>query len=167
METLAETPDWIRDAIARHEGPLLRYAARIVRDPEQARDVVQDTFVRLFQADEAVVGARLPEWLFTVCRNRALDVVRKETRHHRLNAAAPPRPAGLTPAEHAEHRELLRRTLEAVDRLPEKQGRVLRLKLEEGLSYDAIAARTGLTRSYVGYLLHHAIKAVRLEVNDA
>ena len=162
---LAESPGWIQDAIARYERPLVRYATRLLGDPDRARDVVQDTFARLFEADPSAVGHRVPEWLYTVCRNRALDVVRTEGRRERLRGLAPARSPEPTPADHAEHRQLLARTLDAVDRLPPKQAEVLRLKLQHGLSYAEIAERTGLTSSYVGYLLHHAIKAVRAEVD--
>lgn len=154
---------WIEDAVARYERPLVRYAARIVGS-ERARDVVQDTFARLFEADDETLSERVPEWLYRVCRNRALDLVRKEARRERLCAMIPRPAETATPAERAEHRQTLRRALAAVDRLPPKEKRVLRLKLKEGLSYAEIAARTGLTSSYVGYLLHHALANVRAEL---
>lgn len=154
---------WIQDAITRYEGPLVRYAARIV-GADRARDVVQDTFERLFEADRASVDGRVPEWLYTVCRNRALDVVRKESRRAKLSVLAPPVEPAASPHETAERRELLRRALDAVERLPAKQAEVLRLKLRDGLSYAQIAERTGLKTGYVGYLLHHGLKAVRAEL---
>ncbi len=154
---------WIEDAIARYERPLVRYAARIVGS-DRARDVVQDTFARLFEADDESLSERVPEWLYRVCRNRALDLVRKDARRERLRVMIPARADVANPAEEAEHRQTLRRALAAVDRLPPKQAQVLRLKLREGLSYQEIAARTGLTSSYVGYLLHHALEDVREEL---
>ena len=71
---------WIRDAIRRFEVPLLRYAQGITRDAEIARDVVQDTFLKLCRSQQADLGERLAPWLYTVCRNRAIDVCRKEGR---------------------------------------------------------------------------------------
>ena len=65
---------WVQDALRRFAGPLTRYAARITGDAERARDVVQDTFVRLWAADTARLNGKLAEWLFTVCRRRALDI---------------------------------------------------------------------------------------------
>ena len=65
-----------------------------------------------------------------------------------------------------ERQELLARARDAVDRLPEKQALVLRLKLGGAQSYAEIAETTGLTTSYVGYLLHHALRAVRDELAD-
>jgi len=70
----------VRSALDRFEGQLVRYALRITGNVESARDVVQDVFLRLLQADVGGLNGRLAPWLFSVCRNRALDVCRKEQR---------------------------------------------------------------------------------------
>ncbi|MHC4697788.1 MAG: RNA polymerase sigma factor, partial [Planctomycetota bacterium] len=56
--------EWIRSTLERYEGPLTRYAARITGDTESARDVVQETFLRLCAQNRASVDGRLAEWLF-------------------------------------------------------------------------------------------------------
>ena len=68
--TNLETEAWVRDAVARFEGPLLLYARRLLSDPEAARDVVQDVFLRLCTQSHDAIDGHLAEWLFTVCRNR-------------------------------------------------------------------------------------------------
>lgn len=70
---------WLQATLNQYEGRLLRYLKRMV--PEQfARDVVQDAFVKLWQEDpERLKGHEAP-WLFRVCRNRALDILKKEGR---------------------------------------------------------------------------------------
>src|SRR5947208_14473128 len=111
---------WLRGAVAQFEGPLTLYAARLLGDAEAARDVVQETFLRLCVQDRAAIEPRLAEWLFTVCRNRALDVLRKESRmtqlsdeqvHHCLS----PDPS---PADLAAHRESAARVLDLLEGLP-------------------------------------------------
>src|SRR2546425_13261338 len=72
--------EWVKAAVDRYAGPLTRYAVLITGDLEQAREVVQDTFVRLCAEKPSRVNSHLAQWLFTVCRNRALDVQRKENR---------------------------------------------------------------------------------------
>ena len=62
---------------AQHQPALVRYATRLLGDSERARDVVQDTFVRLMAQPPAAVDGHVVEWLFTVCRRRTLDVLRK------------------------------------------------------------------------------------------
>ena len=84
-QVMGEQQSWVRDAVARFEGPLLLYAVRLLRDAETARDVVQDTFLKLCASEFASIDGHLAEWLFTVCRNRALDVLRKENRMTQLH----------------------------------------------------------------------------------
>src|SRR6476660_3873780 len=65
--------------LRRFEKPLLQFATRITGDRERARDVVQETFVQ-FQNNGAKEQPEPATWLFTVCRNGALNVCRKERR---------------------------------------------------------------------------------------
>lgn len=166
--TLSENPgrpagQWIDAVLDEHEGPLLRYAARLTGDLERARDIVQDTFLKLLEADRAAIEGHLAEWLFTVCRNRALDVNRKEQRmgattNGQLEDHAPPQAARPGVTEHVEHHSAV---LAAVADLPERQQELLRLKFQNGLSYEQISRITSLTASNVGFILHTALKSLR------
>ena len=70
----------LEEILRRFEIPLLQYAQRITGDREKARDVVQETFIK-FQRNGALHRDDQPAtWLFTVCRNRALNVCRKDRR---------------------------------------------------------------------------------------
>src|SRR5436305_13683645 len=128
---------WVRGAVAQFEGPLTLYAVRLLRDAEAARDVVQETFLRLCVQERAVVESRLAEWLFTVCRNRALDVLRKESRMTQLSdeqvhRCPSPDPS---PPDVAEHRESAARALDLLEGLPASQREAIRLKFQTGLYY--------------------------------
>ncbi|MFO0749633.1 MAG: sigma-70 family RNA polymerase sigma factor [Myxococcota bacterium] len=154
---------WIQAALAQHERALTVYATRLLGELERARDVVQETFLRLWEADRQEVGDHVAAWLFTVCRHRALDVLKKE---RRMLPVPNPRPAhppdsGQTPFDAVLQEERQGLALKALERLPERQRELVRLKFQAGLSYDEIARVTGLTTSNVGYLLHTALKAVR------
>ena len=70
----AGSADWVRGILHQYEGGLTRYARRIVGDDERARDVVQETFLKLCHEDRHALDGYLVEWLYTVCRNKALDV---------------------------------------------------------------------------------------------
>ena len=154
---------WIQCAIAEHEGSLLRYAYHFVHDLETARDVVQDTFLQLCRQTDETIKSRLAQWLFTVCRNRAIDVCRKEGRMKMApedllvqqtdNVDAPS-----APLEKAEDAAGL---MSQIKKLPNNQQEVLRLKFHGGLSYQEIAEVTGLSKTNVGFLLHTAIKKLR------
>jgi RNA polymerase sigma-70 factor (ECF subfamily) len=188
----ADVPGRWRAALGRLERPLTLYAMRIVGDADRARDVVQETFARLLAAErdpfsrhptddpndppthDPSGAGRLTRWLYTVCRNRALDVRRKERRMTRLTdlptstttAAEPsdadgfPGPAP-DPAMNAERHDAASHVLLLLDRLPANQQEVIRLKFQQGLSYRDIAAVTQLTESNVGFLLHTGLKTLR------
>ena len=66
--------------LQRFEMPLLQYATRILGDSDRARDVVQETFVKLQNENRSELDHAPAKWLFTVCRNGALNICRKEKR---------------------------------------------------------------------------------------
>jgi RNA polymerase sigma-70 factor (ECF subfamily) len=155
--------DWVRAALRQHEGPLTRYATGITGDPDRARDVVQDTFVRLCAEEPGRLRDHLAQWLFTVCRNRAFDLQRKERRMApltdvKLETYESGEPS---PAAAAERKENALEAGRLLDQLPPQQREVVRLKFQNGLSYREISQVTGLTVSNVGFLIHTAIKSMR------
>lgn len=160
--------DWIKAALREHEGPLMRYATQITGDVDRARDVVQDTFLRLCAEDPAQLDGHLAQWLFTVCRNRALDIQRKEKRMKPLDdlelAAQPSRET--SPAAQAEHNENTGRAQRFMKHLPPNQQEVVRLKFQNGLSYKEIAGVTKLSVTNVGFLIHTALKTLRQQMME-
>ena len=158
---------WLQSILDQFEGPLVRYAARIVENLERARDVVQETFLRLCREPAVATSDGLPQWLFTVCRRLAIDVRRKETRMRTQleNAAMRDVPARTASAS-MEQSEDLDQLLRLLGGLPANQQEVVRLKFQEGMSYKQIAAITGLSVSNIGYLLHTALKALREEMKE-
>lgn len=158
-----ENGPWVRTAVDRFQGPLTLYAARLLGDADAARDVVQETFLRLCSQDRAAIDGRLAEWLFTVCRNRALDVLRKESRMTRLSEEQVQRCLSPAPGppDVAERRELASRVLALIDDLPTSQREVIRLKFQNGFSYQEISRISGHSVSNVGYLIHSGMKTLR------
>ncbi len=61
----------------------------------------------------------------------------------------------------ARHAEQLAEVQGCLSRLPERQQELLRLRLQDGLSYKQIAEVTGLSQTNVGYLLHQAVSSLR------
>ena len=159
-ETSAEL---VERAISEYESPLIGYAQTIVHDLDRARDIVQDTFIRLYQQDVSKVRDGLKSWLFTVCRNRALDVLRKEKR------LVPVEDEALTiedskvssPQEIAADSERVKLVKGYIARLPENQATAILLKFEKGYSYKEISDETGLTTGNVGFLIHTGMKRLR------
>ncbi len=163
-EKMAESREqFVEQALDQYEGPLIGYALGIVHDLERARDVVQDTFIRLYQQDREKVQRGLKTWLFTVCRNRALDILRKERRMVELEdeKAARIEDRTVAPDRAADWDERVAQVMNALDHLTDNQQEVIRLKFQQGLSYREISEATGLTSGNVGFLLHTGLKRLR------
>ena len=151
--------------LSEFEGPLLRYTVSITHDLENARDVVQDAFIRYFQtAGKEEIECPGP-WLYRVCHNRALDLLRKQKRLLPLGDEADKTEAPTPDPSQAAAEEADRvSVLEILGRLPSRQQQVVPLRFQGGLSYKDISAATQLSVSNVGYILHEAIRRIRCEV---
>jgi RNA polymerase sigma-70 factor (ECF subfamily) len=159
---------WIVAALERFEQPLLRYTHRLVRDPDQAREIVQDAFLKLCRSDRQSVEGHVREWLYAVCRNSAIDWLRRvrpsvpledgvqESSLVRLYAGTPE-----SPSKVVERRIQTSRILALIADLTEDQQEVIRLKFQEGLSYAEISRITGHSVSNVGVLIHSGLKKAK------
>jgi len=154
----------VEAAQSEFEGPLTGYAAGLLGgDWDRARDVVQDTFIKLYRQDPELIRGKLKSWLYTVCRNRSIDVLRKENpmltsageAFENLDDSAP------DPSSAAEDKERHEEVLRFLTRLPDNQREVIRLKFQGDLSYKEISEVTGLSVSNVGFLIHTGIKRMR------
>ncbi len=161
-----ENTGFLERTFAEQQAPLARYAARLLGDPDRARDVVQDAFVKLMDQPREDVEGHVVEWLFTVCRNGALDVLRKENRMRRFEDGELERApaAGERPGRTLEAAETHASVLRLIDRLPPNQQEVVRLKFQNGFSYKEIAGITALSVTNVGFLIHTAVTRLRREM---
>ena len=149
---------WIVDALNQFEDALIRYAAWLLRDSEAAREVVQETFLRLCREQPDKVGGYLAQWLFTVCRNLAFDIRKREVR------MTPLEDAEIGVDSDADRREAAVEILRLVDNLPKNQREVVYLKFQCDLSYKEISEITKLSVGNVGFLLHTALREIRKQV---
>lgn len=159
--------EWMRGILLRFEGDLIRYAQRIVGDEGRARDVVQETFLKLWRVDRTDLDGHLVEWLYTACRNQAVDVWRKEQRMQTLAEETVAVRASKLPSPElvVERRDAAAQVLGLVDRLPANQQEAIRLKFQSGLSYREISRVMGLTVTHVGVLIHTGLKSIRMKLN--
>lgn len=155
--------EYIEQAVEDFESPLIAYASTILNDIDLARDVVQETFIRLCQQDLSKVDKCLKSWLFTVCRNRSFDILRKSKRSQawdELQWKNLPG-AGLQPDEEADQQELFSQVQVFLRRLHPNQRDVILLKFQQGLSYREIQEITGLPSGTIGFLIHSGLKRLR------
>ena len=160
---------WIVRALGEHESSLVRYAMMFVGDVDRARDIVQDTFLKLCrhakEQGQELEETNLKGWLYRVCRNRAIDICRKENRMkvvepNELDVAEDAN----QPSQRLQQHESAEQLDKQISELPKQQQEALRLKYQGGLSYREIAEVMGTTTNNVGVLLHTAIGKLRLQL---
>ncbi len=160
---MADTHDLFLETLQRYERPLIRYAHSVTGDLEEARDVVQDVFVKLHRCLDTLDSQRMAAWLFTVCRNRALDHQRKQHRFvvmenesFDLEMSAEP-----SPIEVIDQHETASTLRQLIETLPARQREAVRLKFIAGLDYNEISAAMKTSIGNVGYLIHHGVSALK------
>lgn len=159
----------IEELFAALESPLLSYALRLAGERGLAEDIVQEAFMRLHANFDEVREPR--RWLYRTAHNLALNQRRAADKivpldcgqeHGTAQAeASDPQPLPDEQIARWEGIGQVRLSLEALD---ERSRELIRLKFNENLSYKEISARSGLTVGHVGYLLHHALKAIANEL---
>jgi RNA polymerase sigma-70 factor (ECF subfamily) len=154
--------EWILAVLDEYERPLLRFAWRMLGNEDFARDVVQQVFLRLCGQSHEVIGNRTAAWLFAVCRNLSVDMLRKrgtvaEESEFELIDCPGKEP---DPADSAEKADLHRHLNRMVDELPLPQRESLAL-WAEGFSYREIAEVTKTTEGNIRVIVHRALKRLR------
>ncbi len=168
----APAPQWetTEQVFAALESPLLGYARRLLGDFAQAEDIVQEAFMKLHAQFQKVLAPQ--PWLYRTVHNLAVDHQRRANKIVSLDAQE--RDDGSAPNDQADSQPLpdeqiarwegiglVRLVLETLDA---RSREIIRLRFNEDLSYKEISGRTGLTVGHVGYLLHHALKAMAVEL---
>jgi RNA polymerase sigma-70 factor (ECF subfamily) len=147
-----------------HQRRLVRFAARMLDDdPEQAEDVVQEAFVRLWRARERYQATEnLLPLLLRIVRNVCLDHLRRTHPCEPLErAAAIPTRSEAAPEQQTEARALAKAVREAVRALPEPQRAAFVLSHYEKLSYAEIAQILGCPVGTVASRKHLALETLR------
>src|SRR3954470_11597934 len=162
-------PEETQELLRRFQGPLLQFAARITGDPERARDVVQETFIKFQNNGAPSQHTEASTWLFAVCRNAALNVCRKERRMLFLDDETwDSQPSEqLLPGQELEHKEAAGFLIRILSTLPPRQQEVIQLKFQNDLSYQQIAEITKTNANNVGVLIHTGLKTLRKRYAEA
>ncbi len=145
-------PDDLAEVYRSTYRALVRFLYRKVWDAERAEDLAQEAFARaLVHRPENARG-----WLFVVAANMARDEARRAARERHHLTLLRSEPTSAPPSDEAVHAEGERsRVRVALERLSPRDREAL-LLWDSGLSYDEIAAQTGLARGAVGTTLARA-----------
>src|SRR6266704_647933 len=164
----------------RYRTPLVNFLYRMVRSREQAEDLAQEVFIRVYRARaDYVPSAKFTTWLFRIATNLALNSVR-DTRHQRMEISldAP----AMVEAEDGEektldvpekHPNIEQHVIEetrkkmirhAIDKLPEKQRAAVLLHKYQELDYGEISKILQCSESALKSLLFRAYETLRVEL---
>jgi RNA polymerase sigma-70 factor (ECF subfamily) len=159
------------DLVRRYRQTLLRVALRISKDHEDAEEIIQDTFLRVFQRIESFRGESLfRTWLTRIAINEALMKIRKPQREHvsidecwedGARTTRELKAAGYTPEESCSVRELESMGLGLLPTISLASQPVLKLCGQMGLSLAEAAKRLGLKPSTVKSRLSRGRKELR------
>jgi RNA polymerase sigma-70 factor (ECF subfamily) len=156
-----------RELIERYQRQVYSLALRMVRQAQDAEDLTQETFIRMFRALHRYDPARPFEaWLFTIASRLCIDHLRRHRikpislvqrepgsdEERVIEVAA----GGLGPDETASYAEEERRTQELIDGLPPHYRVVVMLRHQQDLSYEEIAEALRLPLGTVKARIHRA-----------
>ena len=160
----------------RYRPAIARYAGRLLGDDARAEDVVQEVFLSALRGIDGLDRpAGFKPWLYRIAHNACVDHMRRNRRAEEVSIDA----AMLAPAEefrlfrqapstHAalSQKEDFKNLREAFRGLPPSQSEVLVMRELEGLTYDEIATRMGITRASVESMLFRARQGLRDEYGE-
>ena len=172
-----------RILVERYQGRAYRLALRVLRDEEQARDAVQDAFLKAYGSLDRFQGrSGFYTWLYRIVMNQCLDRKRRDKSDRELEwdevtaARAVQAPAagggegegaGPAPDAAAERGELRQILAKAIAELPEDARRTIELREIDGLSYREIAEALGIPKGTVMSRLHYARRSLQESLRAA
>jgi RNA polymerase sigma-70 factor (ECF subfamily) len=161
--------------VTRHRRPVFNFILRFVRDPAQAEDVTQETFLRLIKgADAYERQAKFTTWLYTIARNLCIDAARRGKHRKAASLDAPLGddegsvslldlvPDGAAGVDRqAQSRELAVRMRAAIEALPDEQREIFLLREVADLQFNEIAAVVGCPENTVKSRMRSALEKLR------
>jgi len=156
------------ELVRRYQKPVFRIVLRMVRSPDDADDLTQDTFVRAHRGLKTFKDEYdFHPWLYRIAVNQAINFLNKRKRQAAADLDEVPEgdirtgPEPESPLQSASRQELLTRLESALDKLPEEQRTVFLLRVQEGLSYEEIAETMDTPKGTVMSRLARARMALR------
>lgn len=128
-----------------------RFILKNLKDEENARDIVQDAFAKMWERMRDISYEKSKSYLFTAAYHTMIDFIRKEKPKEVLDDFT-----NMNSTENSGYSDLKEILNEAVEKLPEIQRTVLLLRDYEGYSYEEIGQITGLNESQVKVYIYRA-----------
>ena len=148
-------------AVDTYSGRLFGYVLKCLQNSEDASDIVQDVFERLWNHRKNVESEKVKAWLFTTAHNALINFAKKKARMDLYGDNLPER------IQQAENRFEMKEIVDMViDTLPPLQKSILLLRDLEGYHYDEIGEMLSLSSSQVKVYLFRARKKIKLQLKD-
>lgn len=143
-----------------------RVAYYILESKEDAEDAVQELYLKIFSGSKSMKNVRNPAaYGITLLRNICIDRIRRresvrteELQEYIIADAS-------SPEETLAHKDVLKLLLLEMEKLPEKQSGLLKMRVLDGLEYQEIARLTGLSQVNVRVLISIARKQLKRRMN--
>jgi RNA polymerase sigma-70 factor (ECF subfamily) len=144
------------DCVNFYADNVYRFILKNIRHEEDAKDIVQKAFEKLWRNKATVENEKSKSYLFTVAYNQMIDHIRKNKRIHLKEEFSES-----VRTDHQKNKNTKQVLMEALNRLSETQRSLVMLKDYEGYNYEEIGAIMGLNESQVKVYLHRARLALR------
>jgi RNA polymerase sigma-70 factor, ECF subfamily len=164
LARVTREPELFALLVRRYEAPFLRRARTILHSPEDAEEVVQDTFTKIYlyaNKYSPQAGATFSSWGYTILNRVAYTKYAAKKRHWSETVELEPEHYESLPDARAEFLEDLSirdEVIAALATLPETAAKILRLQFIEGKSQEEIAASEDLSIPAVKTRIHRAKK---------
>jgi RNA polymerase sigma-70 factor (ECF subfamily) len=159
--------------VAKHQQRAYQYAFRLTRDPEEAADVVAESFIRMYKALENFKGdSAFTTWMYRIATNCFLDIRKKKRSKPAISLEATVQTSdgevtyqfedtSATPHEEAERNETMTAVQHAIKQLPEYQRAIITMYHADMQSYEEIAESLNLPIGTVKSRLNRARLSLR------
>ena len=138
-----------------------RVAYYLLESEVDAEDAVQELYLKLWAARSSLEDIQNPAaYGISMLKNICIDRIRKRTVRKAEPLDEAPIPEETDAEDREETKDTLRHLLQEMEKLPEKQREVLRMKTIDGLEYEEISRRTGISQVYVRVLIAMARKTL-------
>lgn len=150
------TADEYNKSVDMYADNIYRFVLKHLKNKEVSRDVVQETFAKVWVKKDNILYEKIRSYLFTTAHHTLIDVVRKEK--FQMEVEAIDKYHSEPPLENMDLQKILH---DALDQLPEIQRTVILLRDYEGYGYDEIGEITGLKESQVKVYIFRARKKLK------
>ena len=142
--------------VDQHADGVYRFILKNIKDTERARDIVQDSFTKMWEKAEDIIAEKAKSYLFTTAYHTMIDDIRREKKTSPLDEGI----EGLLSVKHSwsDLKEVMHIALET---LPEMQKVLITLRDYEGYSYEEIGEITNLNASQVKVYIYRGRVALK------